>query len=258
MATTAHRQICLSHSSAAARARALKQRSGAAAGHSLLEMMIVIAMIVIVAAVAIPKLSGRDDAVRLGHTAAIRIRERRAAAIQLNQQTAPTLLQNYIQPPVTIDFTNLNTTRALRIDGTDTNRDGIDDTTGLHLTRFIPPASPGGTGTWSYAYQGDSLTLPAGWRVATSTSDLQPIPTIPLGTLVTSISFTPTGAVGNQPATSGSLNPNVESSFPAIYFTNGTEAWAVAVHVTGPEIWQWDRTTSQWKGFGSRTVTGGP
>jgi prepilin-type N-terminal cleavage/methylation domain-containing protein len=226
-------------------------------GHTLLEMLIVVAMIAIVAALSIARLSGRDDAVRLGQTAALRIRERRAAAIQLNALTTPTLLQNYIQPPVTIDFTNLDTTRALRIDGTDTNHDGYDDTSGLQLTRFTPPASVGGTGSWSYAYQGEPVRLPAGWRVATSTANLAPIPPIPLGSLVTSISFTPEGKVSNQPATTGSINPNVESPFPAVYFTNGTDAWAVAVHVAGPEVWQWDRSSNQWRGFGNRTVTAG-
>lgn len=258
MTTTVHRKICLLRPSAAGSLCSPNRRRERAAGHTLLEMMIVVVMIAIVAALAIPKLSGRDDAARLGQTAAIRIRERRAAAIQLNQLTAPTLLRNYIQPPVTIDFTNLNTTRALRVDGTDANRDGVDDVTGLQLTRFVAPSTPGGTGTWSYAYQGEGLTLPSGWRVAASSADLQPIPLIPLGTLVTSISFTSSGAVSNQPSTAGSLNPNVESPFPAVYFTNGTDAWAVAVHVTGPEVWQWDRASNQWKGFGNRTVTGGP
>jgi prepilin-type N-terminal cleavage/methylation domain-containing protein len=212
MVRTGHRPLHLSKLCAAAQRVLMTKR--ASAGHTLVELMIVVAMIAIVAALGIAKLSGRDDAVRLGQT-------------------------------------------ALRIDGTDENHDGFDDRSGLQLTRFMPPASAGATGTWSYAYQGEPLKLPTGWRVATSTSDLAPIPPIPLGTLVTTISFTPEGKVGNQPPTAGSINPNVESPFPTVYFTNGSDAWAVAVHVTGPEVWQWDRTSNQWRGFGNRTVTGG-
>lgn len=230
-----------------------------AAGLTLVELMITVAIISIVAALAIAKFSGRDEASRFIEDAAHRIRERRAAAIQLNAQTAPTLLQNYAQPDVRIDFADLETTRSLRIDGTDLNRDGIDDQTGLPLTRFVPPpltSSEGGT--WSYAYQGSRLTVPRGWRIITTARDLSPIPLIPLGIPVTAIDFTPDGTVSNPPPIDeGSVDPNLESPFPTIYVTNGRDAWAVAVHVAGPEIWRWDENQNEWRGFNNRTLERG-
>lgn len=238
-------------------------------GFTLVEVMIVVAIVGIVAALTIARLANRDDAVRLGQAAAQRVRERRAAAIQLNSLSNPTRLQNYIQPPVTIDFTNLETTRGLRIDGVDADGDGVDDNSGQQLTRFVPPEHAGSVGSWSYAYQGEPLQLPAGWRIVVRDSDLGTIPTIPLGVIETSINFTPEGKVGNQPPVSPpdgkvsidppiiNIDPNRESPFPAIYFTNGNAAIAIAVHVTGPEFWQWDQSSGSWLGYANRMVGAG-
>src|SRR5260370_14391422 len=86
------------------------------AGFSLVELLIVCALISILAAVAISQFVGRDQAARLAREIAWRVRQRRAAAILLNALTEPTLLDNYRQPPASIDFGDLSTTRSLLLD----------------------------------------------------------------------------------------------------------------------------------------------
>lgn len=225
----------------------------AEAGFSLAELVIVVALIIIVAGLALRTLSGRDDSVRLGQDVTRRIRERRAAAIQLNQQRAASQLEQFVQPPVTIDFAAPETTRSLWLEGTDADDDGNDDISGHPLTRFIPAGTPGASGTWVYAYQGSALQLPAGWRLAATAADLAPIPLIALGTPATTVSFTREGTVANNPATAGTTDPNQQTPFLAIYLTNGSDAQAVAVHATGlTEFWRWDSAAGAWRGFGDR------
>lgn len=231
----------------------------AQAGYGLVELLIVVVIVMIVAGLALAtRFSGRDDGVRLGQDVARRIRERRAAAIQLNTQTTATQLQQFIQPPVVIDFSDLSTTCSLRLEGPDANGDGNDDVSGLPLTHFIPPAVSGAVGTWSYAYVGSPVELPAGWRFAATAADLGTIPAIPLGTPTTRISFTREGTVANLPAAAGTTDPTRESAFPAVYLTDGTEAHAVAVHPSGlVEFWRWDAAANAWKGYGDRTLNPG-
>lgn len=212
------------------------------AGFSLIEMMIVCAIIGIVAGLALASFARRDESTRLVEDVAARIRARRAAAMRLNALTQPTLLENYKQPPVSIDFTNANSTATLVTEGTS-------------HTLFNTPASPGGTGSWTYVYQGASLTIPAGWRIATSASNLAPIPIISLGTPSTVFNFTGDGRLDSSslPAAPANTNPNQESPFPAIYLTDGRTARAVAVHPSGlTEIWTYDESAGIWRGFGSR------
>jgi type II secretory pathway pseudopilin PulG len=207
------------------------------------ELLVVCAIISIVAAVAISQFSGRDQAGRLARDCARRIRERRAAAIRLNALTEPTLLENYRQPPISIDFSNFSTTRSLQLEGTG-------------ATSFSPPPAAGGLGTWNYVYQGDELRLPAGWTIAANSQALGVIQTIPLGVPTTVISYTSDGRLATIPSALSSTDPNVESPFPAIYLVNGSEARAVAVHPSGAvEIWQYDETARVWRGLGNRTVT---
>src|SRR2546430_1358834 len=131
------------------------------AGFSLVELLVVCALISILAAVAVSQFAGRDQAGRLAREIAWRMRQRRAAAIRLNALTEPTLLENYRQLPVSIDFGNLSTTRSLRLEGAD-------------ATSFNPPAAAGGIGTWNYVYQGDELRVRPGWaRSEEHTSELQ-------------------------------------------------------------------------------------
>lgn len=225
----------------------------AEAGFSLAELVIVIALIIIVAGLAFRTLSGRDDSVRLGQDVSRRIRERRAAAIQLNQLRSATRLERFVQPPITIDFATPETTRSLWLEGTDADDDGNDDVSGRPLTHFVPPAAPGGTGTWSYAYQGGAFQIPAGWHLAATAADLDPIPLIPMGVPTTAVSFTREGRVANNPATAGTTDPNQQTPFLAVYLTNGSDAQAVAVHPTGlTEFWRWDSAAGAWRGFGDR------
>ena len=216
------------------------------AGFSLLELMIVCAIVSIVAGgLTLASIANRDEASRAVEDVASRIRARRAAAIRLNSLAQATVLENYQQPPIGIDFTNANTTATLVTEGT------------THTT-FNTPA-PGSTGSWSYVYQGDVLSLPTGWRVATSASSLAPIPTIVLGTSTTAFNFTGDGRLDNSslPAAPNNTNPNQESPFPAIYITDGRTARAVAVHPSGlTEIWRYDEAAGLWRGFGNRQAVG--
>lgn len=238
---------------AALAGRKRRHARGAEAGLSLTELVIVLALIIIVAGLAFRTLSGRDDSVRLGQDVTRRIRERRAAAIQLNQQRSASQPEQFVQPPVTIDFAAPETTRSLWLEGTDDDDDGNDDISGRPFTRFIPPGAPGATGAWVYAYQGSALRLPAGWRLAATAADLDPIPLIPLGTPATTVSFTREGTVANNPATAGTTDTNQQTPFLAIYLTDGTDAQAVAVHATGlTEFWRWDSAAGAWRGFGDR------
>ncbi len=212
------------------------------AGFSLVELLIVCAIIGIVAAVGLSQFSGRDQAGRLARDVARRLRERRAAAIRLNALTEPTLLENYRQPPVSIDFANLSTTRPLRLEGPE-------------ATSFNPPTVPGAIGTWNYVYQGDELRLSSEWTIAPNSQALGAIPAIPLGVPTTVISYTSDGRLATLPSAPSSTEPNVESTFPAVYLVNGSEARAVAIHPSGQvEIWQYDESAQVWRGFGNRTV----
>ncbi len=214
------------------------------AGFSLLELVIVCAIITVVAGLALASFANRDEGARVVQDVASRIRARRAAAIRLNNLVAPTLLENYKQSPITIDFTNASTTALLVTEGS-------------APTTFTAPPSSGGTGTWNYIYQGSPLSLPTGWRVATSSTDLSPIPVISLGTPSTGLNFTGDGRLdaSSLPPSPANTNPNQESQFPAVYLTNGRTARAVAVHSSGlTEIWQYDESTGTWRGFGNRAA----
>jgi Tfp pilus assembly protein FimT len=204
--------------------------------------MIVCAIIGIVAGLALASFARRDESTRLVEDVAGRIRARRAAAMRLNALTQPTLLENYKQPPISIDFMTANSTATAVTEGTS------------HTT-FSAPASPGATGSWTYVYQGSTLTLPSGWRIATSASALAPIPVISLGTPTTVFNFTGDGRLDSSslPSAPANTNPNQESPFPAIYLTDGHTARAVAVHPSGlTEIWRYDESGGTWRGFGNR------
>lgn len=217
-------------------------------GFSLLELVIVCAIIGVVAAFTLASLANRDEAGRLIDDAASRIRARRAAAVRLNALVEPTLLENYRQPAISIDFTNADTTAPLLTEGDS-------------RTTFTAPATAGATGTWNFIYQGRPFSLPAGWRLARTASELTPIPVIVLGTPTSVISFKADGTLDTSslPSAPSNTNPNQESPFPALYFTNGRAARAVAVHPSGlTEIWQYDETSGLWRGFGNRLPVVGP
>src|SRR5438105_6000645 len=166
--TRRSRQAVARHDGGRASAALKAQR-----GHSLVELLIVMVIIVIVAGLAFTRFSGRDDGVRLGQDVARRIRERRAAAIQLNALTAATQLEQFVQPPVRIDFADAETTRSLRLEGKDADRDGYEDTSGLALTHFVAPQAAGatGTGTESWAVASDSVYRASAGTVPRTVSD---------------------------------------------------------------------------------------
>ena len=219
------------------------------AGFSLLELVIVCAIVSIIAALALVSFANRDQAARFQAEVASRIRERRASAIRINALTEPTLIENFRQPPIAIDFANLQTTPALVVEGQSDR------------TTFQPPATPGTQGTWNFVYHGRQLQIPAGWRIANSASQLSPLPLIPLGVPTTSFSFDADGQLDadSLPPTSSNPNPNAESPFPTIYLTNGNQGRAVAVHPSGLlELWQYDEANGRWSGFSNRIVTDTP
>lgn len=214
-------------------------------GFSLLELVIVCAIIAVVAAFALASFANRDVAGRLIDDVASRIRTRRAAAIRLNALVEPTLLENYRQPAISIDFTNANTTAPLVTEGTT-------------RTTFSAPVAAGATGTWNFVYSGSPMSLPPGWRLARTATELAPIPVIVLGTPTAVFNFKPDGTLdpSSLPTAPNNTNPNQESPFPAIYFTDGRTARAVAVHPSGlTEIWQYDERAGVWRGFANRTVS---
>lgn len=219
------------------------------AGFSLVELVIVCAIVSVLAAITLASFAHRDEAARFQAEVASRIRERRASAIRINALTEPTLLENFSQPSIAIDFANLPTTAALVVDGQGDR------------TTFQPPATPGTQGTWNFVYHGRQLQIPAGWRIANSSSELSPLPLIPLGVPTTSFSFAPDGQLDadSLPPAASNTNPNAESPFPTIYLTNGITGRAVAVHPSGLlELWQYDDASRRWIGFSNRIVTGAP
>jgi len=219
------------------------------AGFSLVELVIVCAIVAILAAIALASFANRDQAARFQAEVASRIRERRASAIRINALTEATFLENFRQPPIGIDFTNLQTTAALVVESQGDR------------TTFQPPATPGTQGTWNFVYHGRQIQIPAGWRIANSASQLSPLPLIPLGVPTTSFSFDADGQVDadSLPPTSSNTNPNAESPFPTIYLTNGNQGRAVAVHPSGLlELWQYDEANRRWSGFSNRIVTDTP
>lgn len=218
------------------------------AGFSLIELVLVCAIVSVVAAISVATFANRDQAGRFQADVAARIRERRASAVRINALTEPTLLENFRQPPIGIDFTNLPTTASLVVEGTE-------------RTTFATPSNPGGIGQWNFVYQGRQLQIPAGWRIANGASDLSPISLIPLGTPTTSFNFTVDGKLdpGSLPTYTSNTNPNNENPFPTIYLTNGTTARAVAVHPAGlVELWNYDEATQTWTGFGNRQIAESP
>ena len=219
------------------------------AGFSLVELLIVCAIVAILAAIALSSFANRDQAARFQAEVASRIRERRASAIRINALTEPTFLENFRQPPIIIDFDNIQTTAPLVVEGE------------AARTTFQPPATAGAEGTWNFVYHGRQLQIPNGWRIANTGSELSPLPLIPLGVPTTSISFTSDGRLDTStlPPAPSNTNPNAESPFPTIYLTNGNAGRAVAVHPSGLlELWQYDENGRRWIGFSNRVVTESP
>ncbi|MGH9762233.1 MAG: prepilin-type N-terminal cleavage/methylation domain-containing protein, partial [Blastocatellia bacterium] len=129
-----------------------------AAGFTLIELLIAILILIIATVLVVSQHSSAGQGDRFIQQAASRLRERRSAAIKLNPLPAATSLESYTQPPLVIDFQNPATTAALALEGTT-------------VTQFNQA-----TGAWVYSYQGQPLSAPPGWRLATTTSQLFPVP----------------------------------------------------------------------------------
>jgi prepilin-type N-terminal cleavage/methylation domain-containing protein len=250
-------------------------------GFSLLELLIVIVIIGIVAGLAFNSRLVRPDAAFGGPRAVgevtKRLLERQTAAVRLNPKRGDNTLDGFTMPPVEIDFAAPATTRALVTDGVDEDGDGRDDNSGEALTKAVAPANagtPGAVGTWSYAYAGKDLSLPTGWRIATSAADLGSIQLIASGqagrgVLATRFGFDERGRALASSTPAGTLSATPPGSptgaaalaagpaaapFWALYLVGpgGNSAAAVVVHPTGAlESWRWNGTT--WEGFGHRT-----
>ncbi len=250
----------------------------AADGFSLLEMLIVVAILGLIAAYAYSTVGGRRASANGGERAldslARVLEERRNAAIRLNAIESPTSLENYTASPVEINFDDASTTRPLITDGVDSNGDGIDDNTGQAITRLA--ASSGTTASWNYAYMGQPISLPQGWIIASSAEQLGSIPLIGAGQngrgqLVSRLGFDNHGRAlapdsgrwqaypQNSPSESSTINA---APFWSIYVvatpssspsSSPTAAVAISVHLTGQlERWRWDGAA--WQGFGRRTL----
>lgn len=220
------------------------RKQNTATGFSLLELLLVLGIVVVVVGFAVIQFKGTSDGERLAQSVARRIRERRSAAIKLSPQVVKTANEDYIIPPVTIDFSNLSITAPLKIEAP----------AGTNITRFNAPPSAGGIGTWTYEYQGSALALPTGWRVVRYDAELGVIPQIALGQTTASIGFDKDGRPDPRPSHDSEPGAGTsENPFWIVYFTNGTEARAIGVHSTGlVEVFRYE--DGIWTGFSGRPM----
>lgn len=211
-------------------------------GFTLLEAIIVLVLVAIIAGFALTSFARRGDAEATAQAAARLVRERRRAAIRLNPLESPTELEAFSAPAITIDFTDLSTTRPLL----------LDSVSGEPVTRLALPKVAGGQGVWAYEYQGLPLGLPPGWTLATSREALGAIPPIDRAELTTSLGFAANGRPNPQPPPGAAQG---EALFWAVYFVNddSSDARAIAVHSTGlTEVWRYRSDIGAWRGFGDR------
>mgnify|MGYP002785173903 CR=1 FL=1 len=218
-------------------------------GYSLIELLITV---VIGGILALFILNGFKDQGRnlkqVLHKAEQRLEERRSAAQRLGQANAEGIEEF---SPVTINFADPATTRTLKIDGVDLNRDGQDDNSGQNLTRWNRSAA-----RWDFYYEGEELKLPANWELVTKIEELGDIPPIPNSELTTSIGFNEEGRPATVPDSPTAPTGSDEAPFWAIYFIDrkgGKIAVAVAVHGSGLlESWTFAANSNKWLGNGGR------
>lgn len=246
------------------------------AGYSLIEMLIVILMIGLIAALSFPSLYKSKTEVggaeRVLEQAAVRVVERRSEAIRLNSEDRRVATEKYI-PPLPMDFTSLPSTASLITEG-DSDGDCLDDVTGEAVTCV---RTTGLATTWSIARRNDALILPDGWKLALTAADLGDIPLIANGSdgrgiLATQIGFNgdgrayayqrrgTTGTWGALPdgAVVSSTPILSEAPFWTVYFVGSVNdkvvaAVGIAVHPSGLiERFRYDG--SRWIGFENRTL----
>lgn len=225
-----------------------QRRIKSESGFSLIELMIVLIITGILAAFILPSLRNNSgDGKKVIGGIERSLQERRASAIRLNQANAQGTRST---SPVVISFNDLATTAELKIDGADANRDGIEDLSGVSLTRFNE-----GSGAWNYAYEGLPLQIPSGWAIVSNAADLGAIPTVPNSQLVTTIGFDEAGKPVGTPAVTPVAGRD-EAPFFVVYArdTKATNiAVAVAIHQSGLiEKWTYNLADGIWTGNGGR------
>jgi prepilin-type N-terminal cleavage/methylation domain-containing protein len=202
-------------------------------GFSLIELLVVVAIAILLATFGVVALQKRDGGHRAALAVVAALRERRAAAQRMNPTEKATRLQTYAAPPVTMDFTDADSTRPLNAEA----------------TTLEPPTAGATTGTWNFSYEGEPIQLPRGWRVATDASDLNGIPVMTNAPLVASIAYDHNGRIPAAWLPGPTPAPGfIESPVPAIYVTDGKEARAIGCHPTGLiELWTYSPQEG-WKG----------
>lgn len=221
----------------------------------MLELIIVLVVIGILAAFILPAFNsarhsgdGKKILTRLAEV----IEERKSSAIRLNQSA----INGGDRPdqPVVVNFAGLSTTAPIKTDGADINRDGIEDISGVRITKW-GNAPGGGRKGWIYAYEGQPLKLPEKWKIIQTVEELGDIPQIENSELVTNLGFNAEGkpariAVSNVPVTRD------EAAFFVIYARDTASddiAVALAVHGSGlTEKWIYNFEDHQWTGRGGR------
>lgn len=222
-------------------------------GFSLIELLIVIIVLGAFAAYFLSSIkTDVGDGKKLSSEVARSIRERRASAIRLMQPNEAGF-RNY--SPVSINFTNLENTARLVIDGKDDNNDGNDDNSNERLTRYNERDN-----NWNYAYEERGITMPSNWRIVEDIDGLSKFPTIPGAALTTEIKFDQDGRCFEPPPVSEGTGRD-EAPFYAVYFidtgsiTKGSTKLAIAVafHCSGlVEEWTYNSFEKVWKGNGGR------
>lgn len=224
-------------------------------GFSLLELMIVIAIIGLLAAFVIPSFRNANnagDGKRILSRLSQVVEERKTGAVRLNQSAINA--GERPDQPVTVNFTSLATTAPLKTDGKDENRDGIEDVSGVKITRWGNNPVTGKKG-WLYGYEGIPLKLPTNWIIVNSVAELGTIPQIPNSELSTTLRFDAQG----RPSVLASADTPAgrdESPFFVVYARDtgaGNIAVAVALHGSGlVEQWNYNFEDGQWHGRGGR------
>jgi prepilin-type N-terminal cleavage/methylation domain-containing protein len=142
------------------------------AGVSLVELLVVVFVAAIILSIAVARLNSSSDDVggaeRLLDEAAAKISARKSDAVRLDGEDKRRGLQRVATDPLPIDFSSLETTGSLRIDGPDADKDCYDDVTGKSLTCLIEAH---GRGVWQPALNPDALVLPSEWHVLTNAGE---------------------------------------------------------------------------------------
>lgn len=235
-------------------------------GFSLIELIIVIGLVCLISALAYSHLLSKTDSAageRALESVAERVAMRRDEAIRLNGLQSATSLESEIAPLVEIDFSDLNSTASLIINGRDNDNDHYDDDTGEMLT-FLE--SDG----WKYSYRKDSLELPDSWHVVSEKE--MPVKLIGgggngQGVPVTKVGFDADGRAYGYNAEgiwekypSGSSTDESYSPFWTIYIVRSSsnkkseaQAVAVAVYPSG-QIEKFRYDGSVWRGWRGRAI----